>query len=76
MDHTTTLQTPPLKDRLFTIGLWTVLLTLAWSLPVMGVITNLRGHERMESGIYYTPKMPAEWYVQKDITAPDADLRR
>ncbi|WP_119678125.1 hypothetical protein [Indioceanicola profundi] len=60
---------PTIKDRLFTVGLWTLLLGMSWSLPVLGLIENQRERERMESGIYYTPKMPAEWYVQKDHAA-------
>ncbi|MFM2045163.1 MAG: hypothetical protein RLY86_3739 [Pseudomonadota bacterium] len=55
---------PDRSNRWFTIGVWVVLLSAAWSLPVLGLIEKQRAHAKMESGIYYTPRMPAEHYVQ------------
>jgi len=52
------------KDRLFIIALWTILPTAAWSLPVIDLIATERERAKVESGHYYQPKMPVEWYVQ------------
>jgi len=54
-----------LKDRLTTAGIWVLLLGMAWSLPVIDYVADARERAKMESGHYYTPKMPAEWYVQQ-----------
>lgn len=52
-----------LKDRLATVALWTTLLAAAWSLPVIDRIQAQAEHEKMQSGYYYTPKLPAAAYA-------------
>ncbi len=54
------------RDRLVTATIWIVLLTFAWSLPVVSIIVSERERALMESGHYYTPKMPAEWYLTRN----------
>lgn len=53
------------RDRILTALIWIVLLGTAWSLPVISLIETSRERARVESGHYYTPKMPPEWYVQR-----------
>lgn len=54
------------RDRIETALIWLVLLSVAWSLPVVAFIQTERERALTESGHYYTPKMPAEWYVTRD----------
>lgn len=51
--------------RVTTALIWVVLLALAWSLPVLDYVRTTQERQKVESGFYYTPKMPAEWYVQR-----------
>jgi len=62
-----------LKDRAITILLWVGLLGMAWSLPVMGLMAQEKERQLMESGYYYQPGMPDEWYVQQDPAIADAN---
>ncbi|WP_114391865.1 hypothetical protein [Oleisolibacter albus] len=64
----TTLTLPPLpslKDKLITLLIWVSMLGAAWSLPVLDYVADQRERAKMESGVYYTPKMPASWYLQQ-----------
>ena len=53
-----------MKDRLMMAALWTVLLAAAWSLPVIDRIAANAEREKMESGYYYQPKLPAIAYAE------------
>ncbi|MFV3074302.1 hypothetical protein [Niveispirillum fermenti] len=48
------------KDRLLTVILWAGLLAAAWSLPVLDRIQAHAERERMQSGYYYTARLPAD----------------
>lgn len=57
------------KERAFTIALWTGLLAAAWSLPVLDRIKAHEEHQRMESGYYYKPQRPPAAYMDNDAAA-------
>lgn len=54
------------RDRLYIVAIWTVLLGFAWSLPVISYVRMERERALVDSGHYYTPKMPAQWYMARD----------
>lgn len=60
-----TLTTASMKDRLITGLIWVGMLGAAWSLPVMDYVSTEKERAKVQSGYYYTPKMPAEWYVRQ-----------
>lgn len=45
------------------IALCVALLSAAWTLPALGLWQHAQERERMESGIYYTPRLPAQAYL-------------
>ncbi len=51
------------KDRLTTLAIWVVMISLAWSLPLVSWMQREAERAKIESGVYYTPKKPAEYYV-------------
>ncbi|HYE50946.1 MAG TPA: hypothetical protein VEB20_15225 [Azospirillaceae bacterium] len=51
------------KDRMIVALIWTVLLGASWSLPVIEYLYTEQERARIESGHYYKPGMPPEWYV-------------
>lgn len=57
----------PKRARLITrsvdIALCVALLSAAWTLPALGLWQHAQERERMESGIYYTPRLPAQAYL-------------
>ena len=53
-----------LKERLAMAALWTGLLAAAWSLPVIDRIEAQAEREKMQSGYYYTPKLPPAAYTE------------
>ncbi|HYC02484.1 MAG TPA: hypothetical protein VED40_04280 [Azospirillaceae bacterium] len=52
------------KDKVITVTIWTVMLTAAWSLPVVSYVSKEQERAKVESGAYYKPGMPADWYVR------------
>ncbi|QJE72510.1 hypothetical protein HHL28_04825 [Aerophototrophica crusticola] len=67
---TSTAETAPaapatLKDRAITALIWVGMLGAAWSLPVLDHVQAQKERALMESGHYYTPKMPAEYYLKQ-----------
>lgn len=58
-----------LKERLMLAALWTGLLAAAWSLPVIDRIAANAEREKMESGYYYQPKLPAAAYAEAEAEA-------
>ncbi|MDE1146592.1 MAG: hypothetical protein PW843_08210 [Azospirillaceae bacterium] len=53
------------KDRLVTLTLWVVLLSIAWSLPVLSYVRSEHERALVKSGHYYKPAFPAEFYVNQ-----------
>lgn len=64
------------KDRLLTIALWAGLLAAAWSLPVLDRIQAHAERERMQSGYYYTPRLPVEAQMSAAQDERQADANR
>ncbi|MEA1673754.1 hypothetical protein [Nitrospirillum sp. BR 11163] len=53
------------KDRLVTLSLWVVLLSIAWSLPVISYMRSEHERALVKAGHYYKPAFPAEFYVNQ-----------
>ncbi|MEA1652064.1 hypothetical protein UAJ10_24000 [Nitrospirillum sp. BR 11164] len=53
------------KDRLVTLSLWVVLLSIAWSLPVISYMRSEHERALVKAGHYYKPAFPAEFYVSQ-----------
>ncbi|MBB6251477.1 hypothetical protein [Nitrospirillum iridis] len=60
------------KDRLVTLSLWVVLLSIAWSLPVISYLRSEHERALVKSGHYYKPAFPAEFYVPAPAATPAA----
>ncbi|ASG23030.1 MULTISPECIES: hypothetical protein [Nitrospirillum] len=53
------------KDRLVTLSLWVLLLSIAWSLPVISYMRSEHERALVKAGHYYKPAFPAEFYVNQ-----------
>lgn len=47
-------------NRLYTVLIWVGLLTIAWSLPVIDLVSRLQHDPQSEITRYYQPASPAE----------------
>ncbi|WP_044563055.1 hypothetical protein [Azospirillum sp. B4] len=60
------------KDRLVALSLWVLLLSIAWSLPVISYMRSEHERALVKSGHYYKPAYPAEFYVSQPAITPAA----
>lgn len=51
------------RDRWLTVMIWVVLIAAAWSLPLVTYVQRVEERAKVESGAYYTPRMPSSFYV-------------
>jgi hypothetical protein len=65
-------------NRFFTILIWVGLLAIAWSLPVIDLVSRLQHRTDSEVTRYYQPGKPDSWYVQQSQSErplPSKDVR-
>lgn len=67
-------------NRLYTVLIWVALLAIAWSLPVIDLVSRLRHDPQAEITRYYQPSAPANGtrtvqQSQSERPAPLKDVR-
>ena len=62
-------------NRLYTILIWVGLLAIAWSLPVIDLVSRLRHDPQAEITRYYRPASPATGTVQQSQSERPAPLK-
>jgi hypothetical protein len=64
-------------NRLYTILIWVGLLTIAWSLPVIDLVSRLRHDPQTEVTRYYQPasQTSSGWTVQQSQSERPAPLK-